>query len=239
VERWLKDGLVDSERVWTSAAGVYSQTVAEHALALVLAGARRLHEAARATEWRELFGSTLEGRVVAIVGAGGIGAALIRLLAPFDVRIIAVTRSGRQVAGAHESIGTGRLGGVWPRADVVVIAAPATAATEHLLGQEELRVLPAHAWVVNVARGSLIDTEALVRALAEGQIAGAALDVTDPEPLPADHPLWREPRALVTPHSANPPAALTRRLAERVEDNVRRFVSGRELLGTIDVERSY
>jgi phosphoglycerate dehydrogenase-like enzyme len=96
-----------------------------------------------------------------------------------------------------------------------------------------------HAWVVNVARGSLIDTDALVEALAAGSIGGAALDVTDPEPLPEGHPLWSEPRALITPHSANPPDALVRRLAERVEENVSRFMAGEELIGVIDVEAGY
>jgi D-3-phosphoglycerate dehydrogenase len=143
------------------------------------------------------------------------------------------------VEGAAESLPAARLGEVWPRADVVVVAAPATGATQHLLGEEELRALPSGAWIVNVARGSLIDTDALVRVLRDGAIAGAALDVTDPEPLPDGHPLWSEPRALITPHTANPPQALVRRLAQRVEENVRRFGAGEELLGVIDLDRDY
>ena len=96
-----------------------------------------------------------------------------------------------------------------------------------------------HAWVVNVARGSLIDTNALVEALAEERIGGAALDVTDPEPLPDGHPLWTEPRALITPHTANPPGALARALAGRIEENVARFGADEELIGLIDVEAGY
>ena len=87
-----------------------------------------------------------------------------------------------------------------------------------------------HAWLINIARGSLVDTAALAAALAGERLGGAALDVTDPEPLPDDHPLWREPRALITPHVANPPAALRPALAERVRENVTRFTTGRELL---------
>ena len=96
-----------------------------------------------------------------------------------------------------------------------------------------------HAWVVNVARGSLIDTNALVEALAEGRIGGAALDVTDPGPLPDGHPLWTEPRALITPHTANLPDALARALAGRIEENVARFGAGEELIGLIHVEAGY
>lgn len=239
VEKWLDAGAVDRDRVWTSASGVYSHQVAEHALALILAGSRRLGECARAGEWKDLFGHTLEGRTVAIVGAGGIGRSLIGMLAPFDVNILAVTRSGRDVEGAQESMAAERMSEVWPRADVVVVAAPATSETEHLLSTEELAALPRGAYIVNVARGSLIDSEALLRSVQDGHVAGAALDVTDPEPLPADSPLWLEPRILITPHTANPPEAMDRRLAERVEENVRRYVAGDDLLGVIDLDRSY
>jgi len=108
-----------------------------------------------------------------------------------------------------------------------------------MVGAKELAAMRATAWVVNVARGSLVDTAALVEALAAGEIAGAALDVTDPEPLPDDHPLWSEPRALITPHSANPPEALVRNLTMRVEENVRRFGAGEPLLAIVDLGAGY
>ena len=219
--------------------GAFAHITAEHALALTLAGLRRLHECARASEWGERFGRSLEGSTVLIVGAGGIGRALIRLLEPLRVRVIAVNRSGRAVPGAHVSLPVERVAEAWPEADVVVLAAPATDATRHLIGAAELDALPAHAWVVNVARGSLIDTDALSRALAAGGIGGAGLDVTDPEPLPASHPLWREPRALITPHSANPPRAMMPALAERVAENVARFAANEELVGVIDLDSGY
>jgi phosphoglycerate dehydrogenase-like enzyme len=100
-------------------------------------------------------------------------------------------------------------------------------------------VMKAHSWIVNIARGSLIDTEALVQALAGGIIGGAALDVTDPEPLPNGHPLWASPRALITPHVANPAPAMARDLAERVSENVRRFAAGEELIAPVDVGAGY
>ncbi|MDQ4043052.1 MAG: hydroxyacid dehydrogenase, partial [Actinomycetota bacterium] len=194
---------------------------------------------ARTTQWEGRFGHLFAASTVVILGAGGIGRALIRLLEPFDARVLAVTRSGRKVPAAAESYAVEETGELWPEGDYFVVAAPATAATGKMIGARELEAMQEHAWVVNVARGSLIDTDALVEALAVGSIGGAALDVTDPEPLPEGHPLWSEPRALITPHSANPPDALVRRLAERVEENVSRFIAGEELIGVIDVEAGY
>lgn len=239
VESWVESGSIDEQRVFTSAAGAYAGTVAEHALALMLAGTRRLHESARATEWGKRWGRLFAGSTVVILGAGGIGRALIQLLEPFDTRILAVTRSGQEVPGATESYAADRIDELWPEGDFFVLAAPATTATSKLIGAWQLAAMQSHAWVVNVARGSLIDTDALVEALGAGSIGGAALDVTDPEPLPEGHPLWTEPRALITPHAANPPDALIRRLAERVEENVARYASGKDLVGVIDVEAGY
>ena len=121
----------------------------------------------------------------------------------------------------------------------MVIAAPATDGTRHLVGARELAAMREDAWLVNVARGSLVDTDALVEALRSGSIAGAALDVTDPEPLPDGHPLWELPNALITPHVATPPEAERRHFAARVEENVRRLAAGEELEGLIDPEGGY
>jgi len=232
VERWLDK--VDRERVWTSAAGAYGLPVAEHVLALMLAGTRRLHECARATTWTAPPARPLDGSTVAIVGAGGIGGALIGLLEPLDVEVLAVTRRGRD-----GTLPADRIGEVLPRADHVVVAAPATAGTRQIIGAAELAAMRDDAWLVNVARGSLVDTDALVDALARGAIGGAALDVTDPEPLPDGHPLWSEPRALITPHIANPDASLRRYLARHVQENVARFANGEPLLSRIDLEAGY
>ena len=232
VERWIDR--IDADRLWTSAAGAYGRPVAEHALMLMLAGARRLAECARATSWTAPPVVPFDGSTVLIVGAGGIGRALIELLEPLRVEVLAVTRRGRD-----GTIPADRLDELWPRAHHVVIAAPATGATRHLVGAGELAAMREDAWLVNVARGSLVDTEALTTALAAGAIGGAALDVTDPEPLPDGHPLWREPRALITPHVANPEATLRRYLAELAGENVRRFAGGEELLSRIDVDAGY
>ncbi len=239
VEPWLASGVLPDDVLVTSAAGAYATTVAEHTLALMLAGTRRLHELARATTWTRPSPSTLRDATVAVVGAGGIGRALIALLAPLGARVVAVTRSGREVEGAARSVGPDRMPEVLAEADMVVVAAPATAETEHLIGAPELARMRRTAWLVNIARGSLVDTDALVAALREHRIAGAALDVTDPEPLPDGHPLWDLPDAIVTPHSANPKSLLLPRLAERVETNVARFLAGEELVGVVDRTRGY
>jgi phosphoglycerate dehydrogenase-like enzyme len=232
VERWLER--IDGDRQWTSAAPAFGRPVAEHALALMLAGVRRLHEFARARTWTRPPIGELARSTVAIVGTGQIGRALIELLEPLGVEALPLTRRGR--AG---TLPVERLGEVLPRAHFVVIAAPATPATRHLIGAQELAAMREDAWLVNVSRGALVDTDALVAALEAGSIAGAALDVTDPEPLPDGHPLWSQPRALITAHVANPDATLRRDLAELVGEQVRRLAAGEPLLSPVDRDAGY
>jgi len=240
IDGWIDAGVLDDRRTWTTASHAYAPIVAEHALALMLAGCRRLGEAARARSWdASLQGGRLRGATVAVVGAGSIGRALIGMLGPLGAEAIAVTRSGREVEGARESVPTAQRSSVWPRADVVVLCAPATAETHHLVDERALAAMPEHAWLVNVGRGSLVDTDALVRALDDGAIAGAALDVVDPEPLPDGHPLWTHWRALITPHVASPDAVAARALADLVGENVARIIAGEAPLGVVDLARGY
>lgn len=233
VERWTQPGYITANPVWTSAAGAYSPQVAEHVLALMLLGAKGLHTLARATEWTEKKTRSLAGCTVAIIGAGGIGRSLVSLLDPFACRIIAVSNSG-PFPGAERTVPRERYREVLPDADYVVLTAPSTSETRGMIGAAELAVMKSEAWLINVARGDLVVTDELVTALEAGQIAGAALDVTDPEPLPTDHPLWQLPNAFITPHAANPEDAYWRTLAQRVEENVRRARNGAPLLGVID-----
>jgi phosphoglycerate dehydrogenase-like enzyme len=240
VDALIAAGVIDDRRVFTTARGIYADGVAEHAVALILASLGGLRELAR----RDAPGATvptrsLAGLTVAVVGAGGIGAAIVALLAPLGARIIGVTRTGRDVPGCDVSLSADRMDEVWPVADVVVLAAPATAATARLVDAAVIDVMRDDAVLVNIARGSLVDTDALTVALREGRLGAAALDVTDPEPLPDDHPLWAEPRAIVTPHSANPGSAQLVRLSALVTENVRRFVAGGPLLGAVDLEAGY
>lgn len=226
--------------LWTSAKGAYAQPVAEHALALTLALLRVLHERARAASWDSVpAGRSLYGRNIVIIGAGGIALELIRLLAPFDAAITVVRRSATPVPGAVRTVQMGQLHQVLPMADVVVVAAALTADSRHLLGAPEFDLMSSHANLVNIARGALVDTDALVAALAAGDIAGAALDVTDPEPLPDGHPLWSERRCLITPHMADTPEMTVPLLAERIRLNVRAFLDDGRFVGVVDPQSGY
>lgn len=245
VEQWFAAGTVKLHpRVtWTSAAGAYAATVAEHALALLLAGVRALPAHLAASSWApaEFFPKlgTLRGATVGIVGAGGIGRALIPMLAGLGAQSMAVTRSGRPVPGAAQTLPVDRIDELWPAADHFVVAAPATSMTVRLVGARQFAAMKPTAWVINVARGSLVDTDALVDALAAGTIAGAGLDVTDPEPLPDGHPLWTLPNAIITPHDSNPPALRIPAFAEHVVENVTRFASGVDLAAVVDTSAGY
>ncbi|WP_406692043.1 D-isomer specific 2-hydroxyacid dehydrogenase family protein [Saccharopolyspora sp. ID03-671] len=243
VEQWLDAGIIDDARTWTAAIGAYAAPVAEHALLLLLAGLRRMPDCVRATTWSksELMPQvgTLGGAAVAIIGCGSIGRALIPPLRALGAEVVAVTRSGRDVPGAARTLAAADSGEVWSQADHVVIAAPATSDTRHLVGRDQLSRMRPGAWLVNVARGSVVDTDALVGALDEGRIGGAALDVTDPEPLPDDHPLWTHPRAIVTPHIANPAVTLRRGFHERLAHNIAQHLAGRQPAGTVDLVRGY
>ena len=126
-----------------------------------------------------------------------------------------------------------------PDTDLLVLALALTPETRGVIDARRISLLPAHAWIVNVARGAHIVTEALVAALEKGTIGGAALDVTDPEPLPDDHALWSLDRCLVTPHVANTPDMAVPVLSRRITENVRRRIDGRPLIGVVDVEAGY
>jgi phosphoglycerate dehydrogenase-like enzyme len=239
VDRWFAQGLLDDRRKWTGAQGAYADDVAEHVLAFLLAAARQLPQAAKRRTWAAGEGLRVAGSTVGIVGAGGIGEAVLRRLTPFGARILALTRSGREVPGADRSLSSDDLDELLAESEYVVLALPLTGESRGLIGARELDLIGPRGWLLNVARGALVDTDALVDALRAGRIAGACLDVTDPEPLPDGHPLWDLDNVLVTPHVANPPQLEIDALAPRVEENVRRFAAGEELLGHIDLARGY
>jgi phosphoglycerate dehydrogenase-like enzyme len=227
--------------LWTSAKGAYSQPVAEHALALVLALLRVLPERVRATRWPTgaKTGTSLFGRTVVIVGAGGIALELIRLLEPFGVHVTVVRRGTAAVAGADRTVTADRLLAVLPEADVVVVAAASTPGTRRLIGPAEFEAMKRTAVLVNIARGDLVDTDALTAALAAGRIAGAGVDVTEPEPLPEGHPLWAEPNVIITPHSADTPEMTVPLLAERIRENVAAFLGDGRFVGVVDAGAGY
>jgi phosphoglycerate dehydrogenase-like enzyme len=231
--------LLDDSRVWTSPKGAFAEPVAEHALALGLAGLRHLPTRARAREWGEQAGRRLMGGRVTVVGGGGIAEALLRLLAPFKVEATVVRRHVRPVAGATRVVGADRLHDALPGADLVFLALALTPETTGIIGGAELDLMEPHAWLINVARGRHVVTDDLVATLRRRSIGGAALDVTEPEPLPADHPLWQLDNCLITPHTANTWAMAEPLFAARVAENVGRFRRGEELLGRVNPRLGY
>jgi phosphoglycerate dehydrogenase-like enzyme len=239
VENFLRAGVLTPDRTWTCAKGVYAEPTAEHALALALAGLRHLPAHARTSSWGSQGGATLYDAPVVILGGGGITSALLGLLSPFRARTTVVRRSPEPLPGADRTVGIEQLDQVLPDALVVVLALALTPETEHIIGPEQLTAMGESAWLVNIARGRHIDTDALVQALTEHSIGGAALDVTDPEPLPDGHPLWSLPNCLITPHTANPWQIAQPLLAVRITENVRRFHERKELLGLVDLDAGY
>ncbi len=239
IERIAHARVLDPRLLWTCAKGAYAEPVAEHALALALTGLRRLPSFAAATTWGREAGTSLYDRKVTILGGGGITEELLRLLAPFRVEATVVRRRADPVAGAARTVSTADLHDVLPGALVVFLALALTPDTTGIIGARELELMDRTAWLVNVARGAHVDTGALVEALASGDIAGAAIDVTDPEPLPDGHPLWSEPRCLVTPHTADTWEMVLPLLSERIRTNVARFATGQPLEGVVDPAAGY
>jgi phosphoglycerate dehydrogenase-like enzyme len=164
---------------------------------------------------------------------------LLSLLAPFRCDVTVVRRRVQQMDGATAVVGPEQLHDALATADVVFLSLPLTADTLGIIGRAELDRMRPEAVLVNVARGGHVVTDDLVAALRAGTIAGAALDVTDPEPLPDDHPLWHEPRCLITPHTANTVEMVAASIIERVRENVRRFGAGEPLLGVVDLDLGY
>ncbi|WP_434616707.1 NAD(P)-dependent oxidoreductase [Arthrobacter sp. A5] len=243
---------------WTSAKGAFARPVAEHALALTLALLRRLPERVRATAWGAEHGTSLYGMRVVVLGAGGIGQEIVRLFKAFDTHVTVLRRGADAVPGADVTMSMRALradlgaadaeadaelghslADVLAEADVVVLAAALTAETKKLIGARELDRMKRTSILVNIARGGLVDTDALVAALAGGALAGAALDVTDPEPLPDGHPLWTEQKALITPHTADTEEMVRPLIGARVRENVRRWAEGKPLQGLVDVHAGY
>ncbi len=225
--------------IWTSAKGAYSEPVAEHALALTLAGLREIPEKARRTSWTPRSGETLFGRRVLIIGAGGIAQEIIRLLQPFHPDITIVRRSPGAVDGAARVVTVDRIDEVLPEAEVVIVAAASTGATAKLFDAERIGLMSPKAVFVNIARGAIVDTVALAEALNAGQLGGAGIDVTDPEPLPDGHPLWTAPRVVITCHSADTEEMVAPLLASRVESNVRALLGEGDFIGIVDPAAGY
>jgi phosphoglycerate dehydrogenase-like enzyme len=239
IEKVAEAGLLDPDRLWTCAKGAYADPVAEHALMLALAGLRHLRRRITARSWGEPGGESLYDEPVTILGGGGIATSLIGLLTPMRCRVTVVRRHPDPVPGAVRTVRTQDRREAMAGAKVVFVALALTPATVHVVGPAELAAMRPDAWLVNVARGRHVDTDALVAALRERAIAGAGLDVTDPEPLPDGHPLWDLDNCIITPHTADTQEMIDRMLGQRIEANVAAFAAGRPLLGVVDTAAGY
>jgi phosphoglycerate dehydrogenase-like enzyme len=238
-------GVLESDIPVTTVGGLFGPLIAEHVFAVILAIAKRLpHFGAqqRAKAWQMSRVAGLEGRTTGLVGVGSIGSAVAGRAKAFGMRTIGLGRSdprGRTIPGVDRLLARDELPVLLAAADWVVVAAADTPETRGMIGAAELAAMKAEAVLVNVARGSLVDEDALVSALRDGRIAGAALDVFATEPLPPESPLWDLPNVLLTPHVATNVPEYLARAVEAFAANVRRFLDGRPLEHQLQRERGY
>ena len=232
--------------VVTTVAGVHAASVPEHTLAMVLAFARRLPEqvlnqqGARRFYWPVgMF--EVEGQTMGILGLGKIGASLARKAKGIGMRVTGWRRSDAPLPDGvlDHQYRHDELHGLLSDADHVVITLPLTAETDHIIGAGELRIMKRTAYLYNVGRGQIIDQRALLGALHDGTIAGAGLDVTDPEPLPPDDPLWSAPNLLLLTHYGGLTPKYGPRAYGILSENLRRFIQGEQLLNVVDKESGY
>jgi len=229
----------------TNARGVFSRPIAEYVVMMSLAVARRLPtllELQRERTWQPLRGRELAELTVGIIGFGSIGLEVARLLEPFGCRVLATRRHPERGSGAAPNVELRPLDGlhdVLRESDVVVVAAPLTEDTAGLIGAEELAQMREDAWLINIARGRLIDEVALRRALEHGWIGGAVLDVFTEEPLSPDSPLYRTPHLVITPHTSWASDRVIERSVDLFVDNLRRHRAGEPLRNLVDLEAGY
>jgi phosphoglycerate dehydrogenase-like enzyme len=249
VERYLAvPELRDSDRiVLTNMQAVHGPTIADHAFAMLLVLTRDLVyyvDPAQRGTWNRRGSGTepiaLEGRTLLVVGLGGIGSEVAQRGKGFGMRVLATRRSDTPPPPYVDRQGRpDSLLEMLPEADVVALCVPLTNETQGMIGARELEAFKPGAYLVNVGRGKLVDTEALMAALEDGRLAGACLDVTDPEPLPPDHPLWDMPNVVITPHMSSRSALTAERWRAIYVENLRRFGAGEPLLNVVDKQAGY
>jgi D-2-hydroxyacid dehydrogenase (NADP+) len=232
----------------TNSRGIHAIPMAEHTMGLLIALAREFPASMRFQEqhrWaqQEIWESRpteLHGATLVIVGFGAIGSELARRARSFGMRVWAVTRSGRaDMSLADRVFPASQLAQALPEADYLVLAAPDTPSTHHMIGVDQLAVMKPTACLVNVARGSLVDQQAMIDALERGTIAAAALDVAEKEPLPPESPLWNAKNVLITPHTSSVSDQLWPRQTKLLLENLERWFSGHELINLVDFTRGY
>ena len=231
---------LDKKVLFTSAKGAYREPVAEHALMLALALGRKLPIRIKASSWgkREAF-SFYDSKVL-LVGAGGISEELIKLLTPFRAEITVVRNNAElPLAGAKKVAGLEKLDSLIPEADLVIVTCALTEQTRGLINYQRLSLFKPTAYLVNVARGPIVVSDDLIRALDDGLLAGAGLDVTDPEPLPVGHAFFGRDDLILTPHTADTKEIVTRLFATRIEQNVKAFLGNGTWVGEVSPSLGY
>lgn len=250
VHQLMYPELIKSNVILTNSTGVHGPVVAEHAIAVLLAMAKRLPQAmhyqahkiwAQELMWNEYpRPREVAGATVLVVGLGGIGREFATRAKALGMKVIAVRENPAKGAGpADEVYGPEKIDELLPQADYVLLCTPVTPATNAIINRDRLNKMKHSAYLINVARGPLVDDAALVEALQQDRIAGAALDVFVEEPLPPDSPYWSLNNVLITPHTA----AVTEKLWERhydlIVENLNRFIAGKPLLNEVDKRRGY
>jgi len=230
----------------TNASGIHAQPIAEHVFGFMLSFSRQLHRAARlqsARTWNSAALSdnvgSLSGATVGIVGLGAIGSRIAQIAAAFGMRVIAFKRTPGGAAGVERVYGPAQLVPFLKEAEYVVNTLPLTEQTRGFFGPREFSGMRSDAVLINIGRGGTVQTDALVDALRKGRIAGAALDVVDPEPLPADHPLWTLDNVILTPHYSGAHPGYVQRASAIFLENLARFVNGDELVNVVDPHAGY
>jgi phosphoglycerate dehydrogenase-like enzyme len=245
VERVAIPGVVSRGVVVTNGRGVFSRPIAEYVVMMLLAIARRLPqlvELQRERTWQPLGGRELSGMTLGILGFGSIGADVAALLQPFGTRILATRRHPERGPGAASNVrllSSDHLSELLQASDVVLVALPLTEQTAGIISAEELQQMRPDAWLINIARGRLVDEAALRRALETGSIGGAVLDVFTEEPLPTDSPLYRTPNLLLTPHSSWASDRVADRSIDLFVDNLRRYLAREPLHNVVDLQAGY
>ncbi len=262
VDHILDAPIMDSDVIITTASGIHAPPIAEYVLAFMLSHIRKFPQMLRyqmrrewpKKRWKVLLGGELRGKTVGIVGYGSIGREVGRLAKAFGMRVVATKRSagerrdtGYWIAGAGDPEAS-LLDRLYPpeglqemlaECDFVVIAVPLTSETMRAIGEEELRAMKPSSFLVNIARGEIIDEPILIRALKEGWISGAGLDVFAQEPLPKDSELWDMENVIISPHIAAATPCYDERATDLFAENLRRYLAGEELLNVVDRKRGY
>lgn len=230
---------LDHDHTWTCGKGVYAPPVAEWIMAALLTAFRDIPRYVRASSWPVQDGKNLLGAKLTVLGGGGITESFMELIGPWGCDVTVVRRGDDPVPGAARTLTTDRLHEAVADADAVIVALALTDETRNIVDAETLAAMRRDAWLCNVGRGGHVVTDDLVTALRTGVIAGAVLDVTDPEPLPDGHPLWELDNCVITPHVGNTPEMGLPLIADRVRVNVGRWIAGDELIGPVDVGAGY